>query len=70
MVGDEDEGVEEVAHHAVEGRVVREAPVTAARRTPQLLYIYILSVIFAARTLEFAKLWLKAGRGELNVMSS
>jgi hypothetical protein len=46
MVGDEDEGVEEVAHHAVEGRVVREAPVTAARRTPQLLYIYIYCQLF------------------------
>jgi hypothetical protein len=39
MVGDEDEGVEEVAHHAVEGRVVREAPVTTARRASQLFYI-------------------------------
>jgi hypothetical protein len=50
MVGDEDEGVEEVAHHAVEGRVVREAPVTAARRTPQLLYIYIVSYFCSTNT--------------------
>jgi hypothetical protein len=40
MVGDEDEGVEEVSHQAVEGGVVREAPVAAARRTAQLFYIY------------------------------
>jgi hypothetical protein len=30
MVGNEDEGVQDEAHHAVEGPVVREAPVTTA----------------------------------------
>jgi len=30
MVGDEDEGVEEMPHRAVESRAVGEAPVTTA----------------------------------------
>jgi hypothetical protein len=30
MVGDEDEGVEEMTNHAVKRRVVREAPMTTA----------------------------------------
>ena len=38
MVGDEDEGVEEMPHHAVESGAVGEAPVPTAL----ILYIYIL----------------------------
>ena len=36
MVGDEDEGVEEMPHRAVESAAVREAPVPTAL----ILYIY------------------------------
>ena len=41
MVGDEDEGVEEMPHRAVESAAVREAPVPTAL----IIYIYIYKQI-------------------------
>ena len=42
MVGDEDEGVEEMPHRAVESAAVREAPVPTAL----IIYIYISKSIY------------------------